>query len=387
MVPKIVGILVGFMASNRSTVSRRPTSPPFADRLRRLRASLKRQRFDGVLITYPNDIRYLTGFGGEASAAFVTAKELVVVSDFRFQEELESLRGRAEVVIRKGAMPEAQAQVFKRLRLRAAAVQSEHLGVRTRSELAKGVGASRLRDSVGVMSSLRLVKDASEVALIARGVKVQQEALLATLPTIRSGQTEREIAARLEYEMKCRGADGLSFETIVAAKANGSKPHYRPGTEKTAKGRPLLIDWGARVDGYCSDMTRTFSLGSWPRKMKEIYEVVLEAHLAAIDAVKPGMTCSELDGVARGIITKAGYGKEFGHGLGHGIGLDIHEGPRLFTTTTTALEVGMVITIEPGVYLPGVGGVRIEDDILVTDRGARNLCSLPKGLEWATLHG
>ncbi|MBL8746254.1 MAG: aminopeptidase P family protein, partial [Phycisphaerae bacterium] len=275
----------------------------------------------------------------------------------------------------------------KTLRVRALAVQSEHLSLQARGELAKAVGSSRLRDSVGLLSSLRLLKDASEIAAITRGAKIQQAALLATLPTIRPGQSERQIAARLEFEMKSRGADGLSFETIVAARANGSKPHYRPGGEKTAKGKPLLIDWGARVEGYCSDMTRTFSIGSWPRKLKEVYRVVLEAHLAAIDAVKPGMTCGELDGVARGIIARAGYGKEFGHGLGHGIGLDIHEAPRVFTTTQTVLEPGMVITIEPGVYLPGVGGVRIEDDILVTDRGARNLCSLPKDLEWATLHG
>lgn len=375
------------MPAKRSTVNSRPTSPPFAARLRRLRASLRQHRFDGLLITYPNDIRYLTGFSGEASVALVTEKTFIIISDFRFQEELQPLKSRAEIVIRKGGMPEAQTETINRLKPRALAVQSEHLGAQSRVDLAKAVGASRVRDSVGLLATLRLVKDESEIAAIAKAAKVQQDALLATLKTIKAGQTERQIAARLEYEMKCRGADGLSFESIVAAKANGSKPHYRAGPEKTAKGKTLLIDWGARFDGYCADMTRVFALGSWPTKLKEVYEIVLDAHLAAIDAVRPGMTASQLDGVARALITKAGYGKEFGHGLGHGIGLDIHEGPRLFTTTKTVLEPGMVITIEPGVYLPGIGGVRIEDDILVTDRGARNLCSLPKDLQWATLHG
>lgn len=357
------------------------------DRLARLRGLLKAGRLDALLITSPNDIRYLTGFSGEASAMMVTPRSMFVISDFRFQEELEPVRRRAEVIIRKGSMPEAQAELVRKIRPRRLAVQADVMTAQARAELAGAVGSSRLRDTVGLMAGLRMKKDASEIAAIARGAKIQQEAMRALISTIRAGQTERAIAARLEFEMKQRGADGTSFDTIVAAKANGSKPHYRPGGQKVAKGRPLLIDWGARAGGYCSDMTRTFCIGSWPRTMREIYEIVLAAHLAAIDAAKPGMTCGDLDGIARRIIEKAGYGKQFGHGLGHGLGLDIHEGPRLFTNVRTVLEPGMVITIEPGIYLPGIGGVRIEDDILITDRGARNLCSLPKDLKWATLHG
>jgi Xaa-Pro aminopeptidase len=361
--------------------------PDFGDRVARLRRAIRRGGFDGLLISNPNDIRYLTGFSGEASAMVVTGRGGVIISDFRFQEELRPLRSRFEVVIRKGAMLEAQAAVVKRLKPRRLAVQAESLSAQQRGELAAAVGARRVRDSVGLVAGLRLKKDSSEIAAIERAASIQQEAMRAVRTSVRAGQTEREIAARLEYEMAVRGAEGTSFQTIVAAGANGSKPHYRAGPAKTVMGRTLLIDWGARFDGYCSDMTRVFALGSWPRKLREVYEVVLGAQMAAMEAARPGMTASELDGVARGIIAKAGYGREFGHGLGHGIGLDIHESPRLFTSTTTALEPGMVITIEPGVYLPGVGGVRIEDDILITDRGARSLCSLPKDLKWATLHG
>lgn len=317
----------------------------------------------------------------------ITRRDAAVISDFRFQEELQPLSDDFEIVIRKGSMPDAQKALIRKLKPKALGVQSEHLPADARSFIASAAGPSHVKDIVGLTAALRMVKDAREVDAIRAGIKIQQEALLAVLPGIRPGQSEREIAAVLEYECKRRGAQGMSFETIVAAKANGSKPHYRPGGEKTAKGRPLLIDWGVRARGYCSDMTRTFCLGSWPRKMETIYRVVLEAQEAAIAAAGPGMTCGALDMTARGIIERAGFGPMFGHGLGHGIGLDIHENPRVFKTTSTVLEPGMVVTIEPGIYLPGVGGVRIEDDILITERGAKNLCSLPKDLKWATLHG
>ena len=221
--------------------------------------------------------------------------------------------------------------------------------------------------------------------LIRKAIKVQERALLDLLPTITAGQTELELAARLECRMKELGASDPSFPTIMAARANGSKPHGVPGKTKTGAGKPLLIDWGARVDGYISDLTRTFSLGKWSRQMREVYGVVLDAQLAAIDAVRPGLSCADLDAAARRVIEDAGYGKRFGHALGHGIGLDVHEGPRIGSEITSPLKEGMVITIEPGVYLPGIGGVRIEDDILVTSRGGRVLSSLPKDIDWATL--
>jgi len=361
-----------------------------SNRAARARSAIRALDTDALLITNANDIRYLTGFSGEDSWVLIGAAPghgLTVISDFRFEEELAALPDRVRIVIRKGPIAPAAVGLIKELRLKRVGIQVEHLTGATRHELVKALGAKRIIDTSGVLTRLRVIKDESEVRLIRKAVSVQESAMEALLRLVRPGMKESEVAALLEYGMKSRGADGTSFDTNVSARANGSKPHYRPGAVTLKRGTPLLIDWGARVGGYCSDMTRTFHFGRWSPAMREIYEVVLEAHLAAIDAIGPGVPAREVDRVARDIIGRAGYAERFGHGLGHGIGLDIHEAPRLAATSDTVLEPGMVVTVEPGIYLPGVGGVRIEDDILVTERGRRNLCTLPKDLKWATLHG
>jgi len=371
-----------------------PTAPkskartdPHADRKRRLsrlRRALREADCDAALLTNANDIRYLTGFSGEDSYAVVAPRTVVVISDFRFEEDLCVVEGIARVHLRRGDIVAALRTVVGDLNPERLAFQSEHVSVRLRDRIAKAVGAKRLRATTGLLTGLRLIKDDSEVRTIRRAVRIQERALLETLETIKPGQTESHIAATLEYNMKSLGAEGTSFPSIVAARANGSKPHAVPGKTKTGKNQPLLIDWGARVDGYCSDMTRTLNLGRWSKAMTEIYEVVLAAQVAACKAVGPGVSTRVVDSAARDIIAEAGFGDRFGHGLGHGIGLDVHEGPRVAQQDETTLKAGMIVTIEPGVYLPGVGGVRIEDDVLVTASGATNLCSLPKSLDWAT---
>ena len=342
---------------------------------------------DSLLITAEPDIQYLTGFPGESSRLIVTQSAVSVLSDSRFTQELSALPW-ARVIIRSGTMAAAQAELLKDLSPKRLGVQAEQLTLAQFEELRKGLGAKRIQQVGTLIAGLRVIKDEAEVALIRKAVKLQEAALLATLPTIKAGQRETEIAARLEYECRTRGAEGMCFGSIVAAQANGSKPHYRAGPTKTKAGSTLLIDWGVRHHGYCADMTRTFALGRWPARLREAYEVVLEAQLAAIDAIKPGRPCAEADKAARDVITEAGLGPRFSHSLGHGLGLEVHEAPRLSSAATgVCFEPGMVVTVEPGVYIPGVGGIRIEDDILVTNRGAKNLCSLPKQLEWATLHG
>lgn len=353
-------------------------------RLKKLRAAIREAGCDAALLTNANDIRYITGFSGEDSYAVVASRSVIVISDFRFEEDLGVVDGIARVHLRKGDIVEAVRTVVGDLNPDSLAIQSEHVSVHLRQRLAKAVGTRRLKPTVGLLTKLRLIKDDSEIKVIRKAVKIQEAALLETLETIKPGQTESHIAATLEYNLKSLGASGVSFPTIVAARANGSKPHATPGKTKTGAGQPLLIDWGAKLDGYCSDMTRTFSLGTWSKKMAQVYEIVLAAQVAAIKAVGPGVSTRAVDSAARDIIADAGYGDRFGHGLGHGIGLDIHEGPRVAQQAETTLEAGMIVTIEPGVYLPGVGGVRIEDDILVTASGATNLCSLPKSLDWAT---
>lgn len=371
---------------------------PFQHRLSRLGRVIGELGIERLLVTNPKDVGYLTGFLGGDSYLLVPAlghkaPPPVIVSDFRYMEELESVRERVQVHIRSKSMIEAVAEVVgsaggeggggATLRI---GVQAEHMTIAEKAAIGRKVGAKRLVDTTGLVPRLRAVKDESEIGLIRKAIKIQEQALDAVLPSIKAGQTEAEIAARLESEMKMRGSSEPGFQTIVAAGASGSLPHYRPKMKKVAAGKPLLIDWGAVHLGYHGDMTRTFAMGKWPAKMAEIYAIVLEAHQLAAQALGPGKMTTEIDGVARKHIGRAGYAEFFGHGLGHGIGLNGHEDPRLTNMMAgTRLEAGMVVTIEPGIYLPGVGGVRLEDDYAITDKGAVNLCSMKKDLEWGVL--
>ena len=346
---------------------------------------------EAVLITNPVDVGYLTGFLGGDSYLLLRGRAATVVSDFRYAEELEELHGRARVVIRDGAMGDAIAKLLAEEGVRRVGLQGEHVTLAQRAALAARSRGVKFVETTGLVARLRVRKDAHEVGLIRKAIRIQQSALEETLDEVgrrlrkAGGVSELEIAALLESAMKARGSPKPSFDTNVSAKANGSKPHYRPGPARLRRNQALLIDWGATFRGYHGDMTRVVAFGAWPAKIKAIYAIVLEAHEAAAAALEPGASTRDVDAVARGIIQRAGYGERFGHGLGHGLGLDVHEDPRLsHMAEGRALEPGMVVTIEPGIYLPGVGGVRIEDDYLLTDRGAVNLCSLPRSMEWAT---
>lgn len=370
----------------QDTAGRTPRSGAlYEPRLARVARSLGDEGVSHLLVTNPKDVAYLTGFLGGDSYLLVGAGRPVVISDFRYEEELEPVRGFADVFIRRGPMPEATAEVIRSAGVEKVGIQAEHISVAQRNDLAGRIGAGAVRDTKGVVGRLRLIKDEHEVGLIREAVRVQERAMQAVLEWLRPGLTELEIASRLESEMKSLGSSEPGFPTIVAAGATGSLPHYRPGERRLEEGMPLLIDWGAVVGGYHSDMTRVFSIGAWDERIREIYGVVLEAHLAAAEALAPGKTTAEVDAVAREHIERAGHGDRFGHGLGHGMGLDGHEDPRLtHMQAATTIEAGMVVTIEPGIYLPGVGGVRIEDDYLVTAQGAQNLCTLPTDIDWAT---
>jgi Xaa-Pro aminopeptidase len=364
------------------------TEAPYARRLERLAALVEESGADHLLVTNELDVGYLTGFLGGHSYLLAGArgKRPVVISDFRYQEEIEPVRTIADVYIRTVGLTDAVVKVAGDRRVRRCAVQGEHMPVVEFHDLASRLSGVEVVATSGLVGKLRIRKDEHEIALIRHAVRIQEAALLALLPTIEPGQTELEVAARLEAEMKSRGSSQPGFQTIIAARANGSLPHYRPGRAKVASGKPLLIDWGAVYRGYHGDMTRTFSLGRWPAKIREIYEIVRDAQHMAAEALAPGRSTHEIDGIARNHIARYGYGEHFGHGLGHGMGMDGHEDPRLNTMFAPAiLEPGHVVTVEPGIYLPGVGGVRIEDDYVITDDGAENLCRLPKDLDWATL--
>jgi Xaa-Pro aminopeptidase len=231
----------------------------------------------------------------------------------------------------------------------------------------------------GLVEALRRTKDAGEVARIEAAARIADEALQAILPTLHDGPTEREFGLTLDTEMRRRGASGPSFETIVASGPNGAKPHHRPSSRRIEPGEPVVIDFGALVDGYCSDMTRTVCLGPPVSDLvPRMRSVVIEAQAAGVRAVRPGVSGAEVDAVCRRVIGEAGWGDAFLHGTGHGVGLQIHEDPRVSSTATAILAPGDVVTVEPGVYLPGHGGVRIEDTVVVTEDGCRPLTGFPK---------
>ena len=378
-------------ASTRASSS---SEPPYAARLERLRRTVADLHLAYLLVTNPKDVGYLTGFLGGDSYLLVPglahkAPRPRIISDFRYKEELEPVASLADVFIRSKSMVEAIAEILggpSGEEQSKVGVQAEHMTIAEKAVIGRKIGAKRLADTTGLIGKQRIIKDDSEIALIRKAARIQEAALEAVLPTIKPGQTETEVAARIEAEMKTRGSSEPGFQTIVAAGPNGSLPHYRPKQKKLAAGKPVLIDWGAVYQGYHSDMTRTFSLGKFPSKIAEIYAIVLEAQQTAAAALAPGKMTTEIDGIARKIISKAGYGDFFGHGLGHGIGLMGHEEPRLTNMLTgTRREPGMVVTVEPGIYLPGIGGVRIEDDYAINDKGAVNLCSMKKDMEWAVL--
>lgn len=379
----------------RAASKAKPTSgadaPASPDRIARLRRLFEREALSHMLVTSPEDVGYLTGFHGGDSYLLVPASDrakATILSDFRYTEELEPHRKAFDIVIRTQGMQAALVQLLRDAGVARLGIQAEIMTVgelRGLEHALAGAGVT-ISETRGLVGQLRVRKDASEIATIRKAISIQQAALKAVLPTIKPGQTELEVAARLEAEMKMRGASSPAFETIVGAQANGSLPHYRPHAVKLKKHQPLLIDWGAVYRGYRGDMTRTFALGKWPKELAEIYKIVLDAHTLSAAALRAGATTKAVDAIARNHITKHGYGEKFGHGLGHGLGLHTHEDPRLsHMAAETTLEAGMVVTIEPGIYIPGLGGVRIEDDYVVTEKGSENLCSLPKDMKWATL--
>ena len=352
-------------------------------RLRALRKRIRQWDADALLVNRAKDIRYLTGFIGDDSWLVVPAgaSNVTVISDFRFQEEIQREAPHVSVKMRQGGLSQELKKLAAQKGYQRIAFQANHVTVAGRKTLAKAIGAKNLMPVDDGLLAQRAVKDDIEIRAIRRALKIQQEALRRTIEQIEPGQSEQQIAAYLEYQMRVLGADGCAFPTIVAVGSNASLPHAIPGPRKVKKGQIILIDWGAVYNGYCSDLTRVVAVGAMPPRIREIYRVVLEAQRAAIDAIAPGKRLSDIDATARRVIEKAGYGERFGHSLGHGLGLDVHEQPTLSTKSKGQLMPGQVVTVEPGIYLPGVGGVRIEDDILVTGRGRRVLSDLPSGLE------
>lgn len=360
-------------------------SPVIADRLARCRRQMKKRRMQAYLVSSRVDHTYLVGFTGEDSAVLITPRDVHLITDGRFDVSSNKECPWAKKWLRKKLLNDEIAKVCKELKIKSLAVQQDHMSVADHATLRKLAKGTRLVAAPSIVPDMRKLKSASELPALRKALRVAEEAFQVLRASIRVGQTEIEMAARLEYEMKKRGALGPSFPTILAEGPNAALPHAVPGPRKAKRGSAILVDWGAVVDGYCSDLTRMIFVGSIPRKIREIYGVVLEAQLRAIAAIRPGKRMCDVDAVARDFIANAGYGKEFNHGLGHGMGMEVHEAPSLSWRSKEKLEAGMIVTVEPGIYLSGVGGVRIEDDVLVTATGRRVLSRLSKKLEDAVI--
>jgi Xaa-Pro aminopeptidase len=345
-----------------------------ADRLVEL---LRERELDTLVVTNLVNVRYLTGFTGTNAACIVTPGERLFFTDFRY---VEQAREQVPDFERIQAGPDMLDDVAKRLRGRAG-FDDEHLSVAAHRKLAdKAPDGVELVSAGGLVERLRAVKDETEVAAMAAAAEMATAAYETLHESGLAGRTERQVAVELVRHMEDLGAEGPSFPPIVASGAHGALPHAVPRDVEIPRDTLVVIDMGAIVDGYCSDCTRTLASGSLPDEALEVYELVLRAQAEAVAATTAGAECRTVDSVARDLIAAAGHEEHFGHGLGHGVGLQIHEAPRLGKTAEGSLEDGNAVTVEPGVYLPGNVGVRIEDLVIVTDGKPRVLTAFPKAL-------
>lgn len=349
-------------------------------RLSMIRQALRRKGIDGFLVTDINNVRYLTGFSGSSGFLFISGKENFFVTDFRYKEQSGREVIGWEVVIETGNRMKIIQTLCKKNAVKKLGFESS-----VTYDFFKNIsliGISPIA-CVGLIERLREIKGRAEINSIKKAIGCAESAFLDVKPHIRAGARESSIASRLEERLKKRGCSHIPFDIIVASGPNSAMPHAKPTERKLGQGDLVIVDWGGEAEGYYSDMTRTMLIkgGSELSKKKEIYQIVLKANQKTISIVAPGVRSKEIDGAARDLIRDAGFGDLFGHGTGHGVGIQVHEAPRISWFKSERIKKNMVFTIEPGIYLPGVGGVRIEDMVLVGEKSNEVLTSLKKDLE------
>lgn len=359
-------------------------------RLDRLRAAFDEHEIDALVVTTLANVRYLTGFAGSAGVLTVTRDNALLTTDGRYRtqsaEQVERSGAAAQVDIAIGPVAE-QRKAAQTLLADAAkssprvGLEADHVSWSAQRTWADLLGEGRLVATSNAVEALREVKDAAEIARMEHAAAIADAALFDTLPLMSQGVTEEHFALELDTAMRRHGAESTAFETIVAAGENSAKPHHHPGGRHIAQGDPVVVDFGATFEGYRSDMTRTFCVNEDPTgELARIFDVVQTSQAAGAKAVKPGISVKEVDDVCRRIIADAGWADRFEHGTGHGVGLDIHEAPTVSQLGTAILAPGFVVTVEPGVYVPGHGGVRVEDTLVVTEDGARALTRFTKDI-------
>jgi Xaa-Pro aminopeptidase len=364
----------------------RPSATVLHDRRATLLAALAAQNLDAFLVTHPHNRRYLSGFTGEdmppldtAGVLLVTPYEAILLTDSRFDIQAADEFAGGTVRVRGPRLIESLAEQIRGLGVHRIGFEAQHLLYSHYEDLHTALPEVELVPTRGLIDKQRTVKDEAELALLRHAVAISDQAFDEVSAQIQPGMTEKQVARLIEARMIELGAEGPAFSTIVASGPNAAMPHAIPGDRAIQAGEPIVIDMGARYHGYNSDMTRTIVLGEPDARFKEIYNIVLRAHLDSEVAARSGVSGVAVDAAARDVIKAAGYGDNFGHGTGHGIGLEVHEGPRAAAASTDeSLDAGVVISIEPGIYLPGWGGVRIEDLVLLGPDGAEMLTQARK---------
>jgi Xaa-Pro aminopeptidase len=350
-------------------------SARFADRRARLAQSLDELAAAALIVTHLPNIRYLTGFSGSAAILILGRDgEATLITDSRYHNQSKEETDNLEIRLVVGTYEETLARFTRARSYRSLAYEEAHFRVSQlrllESELSQDTGLFGAR---GLVEKLRVVKDDAEIRTLERAASGLGPTLESLRTTIRQGMSERSLAAELDYRLRRHGYEKTSFETIVASGPRAALPHGRPSDRRFEPGDLVIVDFGGVMEGYLSDITRTFSIGEPQRETARIYDVVAAAQQAAIRKIRPGIEAQEVDRAAREVIESADFGEFFAHGTGHGIGLEVHEAPWISPGRADRLEPGMVFTVEPGIYVPGKGGVRLEDDVLVTDNGCRLL--------------
>tara|TARA_B100001123_G_scaffold424579_1_gene536289 strand:+ start:15706 stop:16785 length:1080 start_codon:yes stop_codon:yes gene_type:complete len=347
------------------------------ERITQLREKISSAGLDGLIISNPDNRRYISGFTGSAGYLLITLDETILATDFRYIEQSTQQAPNFEIYRISGAVNWIS-DLLNRVSISKLGFEAADLSVNLHASMLDEIVKVKPQHpdfipTTDLIEPLRMVKDSEEIALVSKAVDLADDAFLEVSKKIQIGHSELSIAWEIEKTMKEMGADSISFDTIVASGPNGAKPHHRPSERKIQSGEPIVIDMGAKFQGYCSDMTRTICIGEPEPKLKEIYDIVLGAQLTAIATVNSEMTSGDADKISRDIINEAGYGDLFGHSLGHGIGLEVHENPRVGPGGNDNLVNGTIFTIEPGIYITGWGGVRIEDTVIMENGSVRTL--------------
>jgi Xaa-Pro aminopeptidase len=351
-------------------------------RLRKLRTSIASKGLDALLLSQPENRRYLSGFTGSSGWLLISGQNAILATDFRYVEQAKGESPDFEIVQTKGELRDWLPDLVSDLRWHKLGFEANFISYEGYHKLSEAMKTRQVNlefvPTTGIVEQLRSIKEPEELAFITKAVELVDATFEQAKAIIRPGITEKEAAWEVEKILRQKGSEGMPFEIIVASGPNSALPHARP-TEKTiCSGEPVLIDMGARINGYCSDFTRTLFLGKADKTFREIYNIVLKAQATAMEGIESGMNASQADRLARSVIEQAGYGDAFGHGLGHGVGLAVHELPMLGSSSSDSLADGMIFTIEPGIYLAGQGGVRIEDMVALENGRAKALTKASK---------